>query len=141
MGNLVFEKPSIQKNDGSLERIKSNPVPIGTAITWLRDFRDDAPIIFRNVDGQDVAVNGFSFDVSHVAEIISGLNPDNHEVHLGFAKRPDGSHTLILGAIKLTRDADGNVTDRKFLHNATTKRVFDYCDPCPPACPDSSIAF
>ncbi|MCR9173374.1 MAG: hypothetical protein NXI10_12815 [bacterium] len=135
MSIILFSKP---KNELGIRSAESQPIePVEDALDWLGDFRNDPGVLFDVTSGAPQVVHGFSFRVDHVNEIITGLNPDDHEVHLGVAKRPDGSHTLVLGAVEVTKDGDGVVSRREFLYNENTRRIFDYCDPCPPACPDS----
>lgn len=135
---IHFRKPQKTVN-GIVQDVKSDPVePPTDALSWLEDFRNDTPVLFHKINGVDYPVHGFSFDVNDVREVALNLNNDNHEIFIGIAKRADDdSHTLILGAVELTKDADGEIIRRQFLYNEHTRRIFDYCDPCPPACPDS----
>lgn len=136
---LLFSKPKKRK-DGTTIELKSIPITPNEAFAWMLEFQSKPSVLRDTSTGVEKAINGFLFDISDVRELIVGLNDTEHAVHLGLAIRPESngekSHTLTLSAVLKGIDPDGNQTST-ILYNPVTRRVFDYCDPCPPACPTS----
>lgn len=137
--NLLFSKPKVKK-DGALIEVKSTPIAPEDALAWMLEFRSKPAVLRDTSTGIEKAINGFSFDISDIAQLVNGLNDDDHAIHMGLAIRTDSggnkSHTLVLSAVLKGVDPDGNPT-QTIMYNDISRPVFDYCDPCPPACPTS----
>jgi hypothetical protein len=140
MNHITF-LPTLNPNN-LLER-KSEPLTQAEVIAYLDAFKLDNPGIVTREEGITRYIDGFLFDNEDMFELSS--NPlENQKIFIGLAKNPKGSFTLVIGAVQEEFDAAGKVIKRTFIHNPTgipqdpqnhLRRIFDYCDPCPPASP------
>lgn len=91
------------------------------------------PFVYFDAHGNPIKINSFHFDVDDIRTVIANLlNTDQIFISLG--QRPDGSHTLILGGCRPVYNGEA-LTNRNIIYDYDNHPIYDYCDPCPPACP------
>lgn len=137
---------NLQKNGDQNMATKnlSRQITGNEAVSWLNGYDSEAPRIFVFNNGKYEAANGFVFDVADIQDILNNLvSANGHELYIGFVKKPDNSHSLIVSGVKHTPKTPGQEEKRELLYEADTPgiqgkfKIYDYCNPCPPANPAS----
>lgn len=131
--SILFSSTSSHTGD-PLNYKSSKPIDLSEAKD-LMDRYQNGPreITFYDSLGVQVAINCFTMGVGDVKKIIANLG-DLDQVFIAFGKRANNSHTLVVGGC-IPTFVDGVVTERELKYHPTDYPLYDYCDPCPPACP------
>lgn len=141
MANEIIFKPKVD-DQGNL--IASSPIQPELAIQYLGAYESSPSqcLIYHpnGPMGNPMPIQGFYFDIDDINNIIKnllGATTGKYEFYLGIGINDQGDHTLIAGAVEVIFHDNGTTEkERKLIHNSNNHPIYDYCNPCPPKCPN-----
>lgn len=117
---------------GVLDRLRDQEF---TSVDMINAYRDHPNKLMIKTSLGDRRLNGFRVDRSDIEDLLSDPNAKEIFIMLGVASKDLGSEhaiqkfTTVL--VALEHEFAGNKNSAKIL----TSKAYDFCDPCPTACP------
>lgn len=115
-------------------RVVNQRIDWSQAEQMMEDYKNGDHLLKVVIGGHEKTLEGLMLKADHLLNVLkvdSNGNAHVDRVFLGLSERDDNlGHSLVVIAVDDTLNGP-------IFKNSPADHIYDYCDPCPPSCPNA----